>query len=319
MTPAGALSNAGPPAEERGLRRDEPLSRHTSMRVGGPADLFFEVENTDELAARIRFARCRGLPVFLLGGGTNLVVSDRGVRGVTIKLGRSFAATRWTEEGGRVRIAVGGAANLKRLVLETIERGLEGLEFAEGIPGTVGGGILMNAGAFGGEISGVVEALEGVDREGSAVRLSRDQLSFSYRKLALPAGFAVTAVHMALVPGDPSAIAARAAESRGRRGRHQPVGFPNAGSVFKNPPGDFAGRLIQLVGLRGLRIGQAQIAPKHGNFILNLGGARAAEVRELMERVRDAVWRRRGVFLQPEVKLVGDWGRGSWTGGRPVV
>jgi len=318
IAPGPARAEEGA-VDERGLRRDEPLSRHTSMRVGGPADLFFEVETPDELAARVRFARRRGLPLFVLGGGTNLVVSDLGVRGVVVKLGRSFAGTRWTEVPGAVRVEAGGAANLKKLVLETIERGLGGLEFAEGIPGTVGGGILMNAGAFGGEISEATVSISGVDREGEFVCIPRAGLAFSYRRLALPAGFVVTSVVFEVAPGDREAIAARAADARGKRGRHQPVGFPNAGSIFKNPPGDFAGRLIQKVGLRGLQIGNAQVAPGHGNFILNLGGARAAEIRELMERVRDEVWCRRGVWLQPEVKLVGDWGRGSWTGARPVV
>lgn len=319
MTAPGATRSHGEAPDERGLRRDEPLSRHTSMRVGGPADLFFEVETADELAARVRFARRRGLPVFVLGGGTNLVVSDRGVRGVVLKLGRGFAGVDWTEIPGGLRIEAGGAANLKKLVLETIERGQGGLEFAEGIPGTVGGGILMNAGAFGGEISEATVALEGVDRDGEFVRIPRAALAFSYRRLALPSGFVVTKVVFEVAPGDAQAIATRAADARAKRGRHQPVGFPNAGSIFKNPSGDFAGRLVQLAGLRGLRIGNAQIAPGHGNFILNLGGARAGDVREVMERVRDAVWRRRGVWLQPEVKLVGDWGRGSWTGARPVV
>ncbi|MFM7736529.1 MAG: UDP-N-acetylmuramate dehydrogenase [Alphaproteobacteria bacterium] len=319
MNAPASAGTEGLAADERGLRRDEPLSRHTSMRVGGPADLFFEVQTPDELAARVRFARRRGLPVFVLGGGTNLVVSDHGVRGVVLKLGRGFAGVRWTEIPGGMRIEAGGAANLKKLVLETISRGHGGLEFAEGIPGTVGGGILMNAGAFGGEISGATVAVEGVDREGEFVRLPRSALAFSYRRLALPAGFVVTAVVFEVAAGDAGAIAARAEDARAKRGRHQPVGFPNAGSIFKNPSGDFAGRLIQLVGLRGLRIGNAQVAPAHGNFILNLGGARAAEIRELMERVRETVWRRRGVWLQPEVKLVGDWGRGSWTGARPVV
>ena len=159
MTAPGAARSA-PADDERGLRRDEPLARHTSMRVGGPADLFFEVESPDELAARVRFARRRGLPLFVLGGGTNLVVSDRGVRGVVLKLGRGFAGVEWTEIPGGLRIDAGGAANLKKLVLEVIGRGLGGLEFAEGIPGTVGGGILMNAGAFGGEISGATVAVE---------------------------------------------------------------------------------------------------------------------------------------------------------------
>jgi UDP-N-acetylmuramate dehydrogenase len=289
------------------IRRDEPMARHTSMRVGGPADLFCEVEDTAALAACLRWAGAEELPVFVLGGGTNLVVADRGIRGLTVKLGRAFGATRWEADGDGARVVAGGAANLKRLVLDAIERGYTGLEFAEGIPGSVGGGLLMNAGAFGGEISSVVESIEGVGRHGDVRRLGRDELAFSYRRLDLPAGFVVTAVEMRLPRAERDAIERRAAEAKRKRGRRQPLGFPNAGSIFKNPPGDFAGRLIELVGLKGARAGGAQISPQHANFIVNLGDARAADVRELIERARDAVWRRRGVWLVPEVKLVGEW------------
>lgn len=302
------------PAGDDELRRGEPLSRHTSMRVGGPADLFCEVSTIAGLGGWMRYAASERLPVFVLGGGTNLVVADRGVRGLTLKLGRAFAATEWNDEGDAVRVVAGGAANLKRLVLESIERGLAGLEFAEGIPGTVGGGLIMNAGAFGGEMSSVVEAVLGVTRTGEPVRLARSELRFAYRRLDLPAGFMVSAIELILARGERTESERRAAEARRKRGRRQPVGLPNAGSIFKNPPGDFAGRLIELVGLKGLRIGNAQVSPQHANFIVNLGGARAIEVRELMERMRDAVWRRRGVWLDAEVKLVGDWTGGGWGG-----
>jgi UDP-N-acetylmuramate dehydrogenase len=290
-------------------RRGEMLARHTSMRVGGPADLYCEVEDVDALAACLRHARSEGLATFVLGGGTNLVVADRGIRGLTVKLGRAFSSTRWSEgeAPASTRLVVGAGANFKRVVLESIERGLAGLEFAEGIPGTVGGGLLMNAGAFGGEISEVVEAISGVTREGEPVRLAREALAFAYRRLDLPRAFVVTSVEMRLVGGDGETIARRAAEARRRRTGRQPVGLPNAGSIFKNPPGDFAGRLIEVVGMKGERIGGAQVSPQHANFIVNLGQARAEEVRALMERVRDTVWQRRGVWLEPEVKLVGDW------------
>lgn len=289
------------------LRRAEPLARHTSIRIGGPADLFCEVQTADALAAGLRFAAAEGFPVFILGGGTNVVVSDRGVRGLTLKLGRGFAGAEWLRDGGEVKVRAGGAANLKRLVLESIERGLAGLEFAEGIPGTVGGGLLMNAGAFGGELADVVEAVEAVAGDGEQVRLGREALDFGYRRLVLPAGLVVTAVEMRLEGGEPAEIARRAAEAKARRGLRQPLGLPNAGSIFKNPPGDFAGRLVELVGLRGRRVGGAQISPRHANFIVNLGEARAADVRALMDEARDAVWRSRGVWLEPEVKLIGDW------------
>jgi UDP-N-acetylmuramate dehydrogenase len=289
------------------VRRDEPLLRHTSMRVGGPADFFCEPESEAQLARLIHAARDAGLKVFVLGGGTNLIVADRGIRGLTVKLGRAFASTAWHEVGPVVRVRVGAAASFKKLVLQAIARGLTGLEFGEGIPGTAGGGVLMNAGAFGGEIKDVVEAVHGVSAAGEPTVLARSDLRFDYRRLDLPRGFIVTALEVVLRPGDPAAIAERVADAKRRRVRHQPLGLPNAGSIFKNPPGDFAGRLVELVGLKGATIGRAQISPRHANFIVNLGGAAAADVRRLIVEARDAVWARRGVWLTPEVKLVGDW------------
>jgi UDP-N-acetylmuramate dehydrogenase len=295
-------------APECALRRDEILARHVSMRVGGPADLFCEVHSEAALARLVRHARAANLPVFLLGGGTNLVVADRGIRGLTVKLGRGLAQSEWLDEEEHcAHLVAGAAANFKRLVLEVTGRGFSGIEFGEGIPGTVGGGVLMNAGAFGGEIADVVSALRGVDACGEIVRLTREELSFAYRRLDLPAGFVVTALELRVVRDDPAAIAGRVADAKRRRGRHQPLGQPNAGSIFKNPRGDFAGRLIELCGLKGRRVGGAQVSPQHANFIVNTGGARAVEVRDLMREVRDTVWRERGVWLEPEVRLVGEW------------
>lgn len=305
--PAASTSSAMPPGVATKLRRDEPLERHTSMRVGGPADLFCEVDDDEELGCCLRWARAEQLPVFLLGGGTNLVVGDGGIRGLTIKLGRPFNRQEWTIDGDDARVVVGAASNFKRFVLDTLDRGFAGLEFAEGIPGTIGGGVIMNAGAFGGEIGEVVEALCGVNAEGSPERLSKEQLHFSYRHLDLPRGFVVTALELRLRRGDREAMASRAADARAKRNKKQPLGHPNAGSIWKNPPGDFAGRLIDKVGLRGERVGGAQIAPGHGNFIINVDHARAADVRALMDRTRDRVWTARGVWLQAEVKLIGDW------------
>lgn len=290
------------------VRRDEPLSRHTSMRVGGPADLFCEVETEQALGTLVRRACALQLPVFLLGGGTNLVVSDRGVRGVTIKLGRSFARTEWlAEDASGADVVAGAAANFKRVVLEICSRGYRGVEFGEGIPGTVGGGVRMNAGAFGGEIADVTVAIRGVSAAGERVRIPRADLGFAYRRLDLPRGFAVTALELRVARGEPEEIARAISSAKGRRGRHQPLGQPNAGSIFKNPPGDFAGRLIELCGLKGHRVGGALVSPQHANFIVNAGGAKASEVRDLMREVRDTVWRRRGVWLEPEVRLVGEW------------
>jgi len=309
--PAASTTSTMPPGIDAAkLRRDESLARHTSMRVGGPADLFCEVDDDVELGTWVAWARARAMPVFLLGGGTNLVVGDGGIRGLTIKLGRPFARQEWEIDGDVARVVVGGASNFKRFVLDTLDRGFAGLEFAEGIPGTIGGGVIMNAGAFGGEIGEVVEALRGVDIDGRPKRLPREELRFSYRHLDLPRGFVVTALEIALRRGDREAMQARAAEARAKRGKRQPLGHPNAGSVWKNPPGDFAGRLIDTVGFRGKRIGGAQISPQHGNFIVNVDGARASHVRALMNETRDRVWAARGVWLHAEVKLVGDWSNG---------
>jgi len=277
------------------------------MRVGGPADLFCEVESDEELGLWIARAREGSTPVFLLGGGTNLIVGDGGIRGLTLKLGRSFARREWEIGDDEARVVVGAAANFKRFVVDTLDRGFAGLEFAEGIPGTIGGGVIMNAGAFGGEIGEVVEAIRGVDLEGRPRRLAREDLRFSYRHLELPRGFVVTALEVRLGRGDPDHLAKRAAEARRKRGKNQPLGHPNAGSIWKNPVGDFAGRLIDAVGLRGERIGGAQISPQHANFIVNVDHGRAADVRALMDLTRDQVWQRRGVWLQAEVKLVGEW------------
>jgi UDP-N-acetylmuramate dehydrogenase len=293
------------------LRRDEPLARHTSMRVGGPAQFFCEVETDDELGAWVAWAARESLDIFLLGGGTNLIVGDGGIPGLTLKLGRAYSRAHWEVEGDRALVEVGAATNFKKFVGETIERGFAGLEFAEGIPGTIGGGVRMNAGAFGGEIGEVVAALCGVDAQGRRARVTRQDLRFSYRHLDLPRGFVVTSLEIVLDRGDRSAMQERAARARQRRGARQPLGYPNAGSIWKNPAGDFAGRLIDLVGLRGHRVGDARIAPEHGNFILNVGAARAAEIGELMGLTRDRVWAQRGVWLEPEVKLIGEWPGGK--------
>jgi UDP-N-acetylmuramate dehydrogenase len=286
---------------------DEPLSRHTSFRIGGPADAWIEVDEPAQIGRVLELLRGIDVPRFVLGGGTNVLVSDRGVRGVVLHLSRAFAVAEWTEAVDHVAVRAGAAMPFKKLVTETIQRGLAGLEFAEGIPGSVGGGLLMNAGAFGGEISQVVDHVDGVDRDGCLQRLERSGMKFSYRHFDLPAGFVVTHVGFRLRPDDPAVVSGRREELRRRRQSRQPLGYPNAGSVFKNPPGNFAGRLIESVGLKGRRIGNAQISPEHANFIINLGGACATDVRALMDEAVRAVEAASGPRLEPEIKLIGDW------------
>ncbi len=290
------------------VRFDEPLSRHTSFRIGGPADVWVEVADAAEIRCAQTMAAAADLRLFVLGGGTNLLVSDRGVRGVVLHLGRRLRSLQWRGNREEQRLRTGAATPFKKLVTEAVARDLTGLEFAEGIPGTVGGGLLMNAGAFGGEIADVVESLEGVDTHGQEQRLPRSALHFSYRHFDLPAGFIVTHLEFFLRKGDRAAILARRDDAKRRREAHQPVGHPNAGSVFKNPPGEFAGRLIEAVGMKGQRRGHAMISEQHANFIVNLGGATAADVRLLMVEAARRVWEAKRVRLEPEIRLVGDWG-----------
>lgn len=294
------------------VRFSEPLSRHTSFRIGGPADAWVTVASTDELLDLQRAARAAGAPLAVLGIGTNVLVSDRGVRGVVVKLGREFGRMEWGGErggagDGSVAVRAGAAAPLKKLVVEAAGRGLSGLEFAEGIPGSIGGGLLMNAGAFGGEIAGVVTGIAGVEPEAGERCVPRAELRFGYRHFDLPPGTIVTRVEFALAPGDAAAIRAKMADAKRRRDAKQPLGLPNAGSVFRNPPGAFAGRLIESVGLKGRRVGGAMISERHANFIVNVGAATAADVKRLMDEVAETVWRAHAVRLVPEIKLVGEW------------
>lgn len=289
------------------VRFAEPLERHTSFRIGGPADVWVEVTDVVQIRRVQELAAAAGLQIFLLGGGTNVLVSDRGVRGVVVKLGRAFARLEWQPNGRCTRVRAGAAGSFKRLVTETGRRQLAGLEFAEGIPGTIGGGLLMNAGAFGGETASAVHSVEGVAATGEVEELPGVALGAGYRHTDLPPGFVVTHVNFRLWPDVSGVAAARVAEARQRRRRGQPRGFPNAGSIFKNPPGEFAGRLIEEAGLKGVRHGQAMFSPRHANFIVNLGGATAAEVKALIDEAVARVEARRGIRLEPEVKLVGEW------------
>ncbi len=220
-----------------------------------------------------------------------------------LKLGAGF--TRIDIDGCDVR--AGAAAQFGKLAETTAERGLAGLEFGEGIPGSVGGGLVMNAGAFGGEIARVVIAIHGVQEAGASLTLSKDEAGFAYRRSSLPAGFIITGVDFRLMPGERESLRERIHEIRARRTSRQPRIEPNAGSVFKNPPGGFAGKLLEEAGLKGKRFGAAAFSDQHANFIVNLGGAKACEVRSLIELARARVLQQAGITLEPEVRLVGEW------------
>ena len=285
------------------VRVREPLARYTSFKVGGPADYFVEANTGRGLSACLRVLACRGVPVLLLGNGSNLLVSDRGVRGVVVRLRGEFRRVRWRDAGADV----GAAYAVSRLVRETVRRGLGGLEFAEGIPGSVGGSLVMNAGAYGSEMERIVTRVEAVDGGGEPLVFARDELSFSYRETRLPEGAVVTRVGLALTPETPDSVDARMRAIMARRRESQPSGHPNFGSVFRNPPGDHAGRLIEASGLKGLRVGGAEVSRRHANFIVNRGDARAEDVRRLIEQVSSRVESRFSVTLQTEVRFAGEW------------
>jgi UDP-N-acetylmuramate dehydrogenase len=285
------------------LQVARPLADLTSFQIGGPADLFLAVESDAELMTAKAAAHRHQVPAMCLGAGTNLLISDRGVRGLVIKLGESFG--RMVIDG--CRATVGAAMQFSAMVEAVVDRGLAGLEFGEGIPGTVGGGLVMNAGAFGGEMARVVTLVHGVTADGLARALQPDEVNFAYRRTDLPPRFVITRVDFELAYGDRDELRARVIDLRTRRAARQPRGLPNAGSVFKNPPGNFAGRLLESAGLKGERMGGAAFSGQHANFIVNLGGARAEEVRALIELARARVMQSSGVSLEPEVRLIGEW------------
>ena len=285
------------------VRASMPLADFTSFRIGGPADLFIAVEDESELMHAKAAAYRAGVPCFCLGLGTNLVISDRGMRGLVVRLGDGFGKIKI--DG--TKVVAGAAAAFGALVEAVVDRGLEGLEFGEGIPGTVGGGLVMNAGAFGGEIAKVVTLVHGVTAAGAALALTKEDVKFAYRRTELPRHFIITRVDFELARGDRAQLASRVAELRARRDARQPRGLPNAGSIFKNPPGNFAGKLLEGAGLKGTRHGGAAFSEQHANFIVNLGGAQADDVRALIDMARARVKERSGVLLEPEVRLVGDW------------
>ncbi len=237
------------------LKVNQSLAEFTSFRIGGPADLLVTVESEAELMRAKAAAHRAGVPTFCLGHGTNLLVSDRGIRGLVIRLGEGFNQVSIDD----VKVTAGAGVDFGELVEAVVERGLEGLEFGEGIPGTVGGGLVMNAGAFGGEIARVVKLVHGVTGEGEARALAPDEVNFAYRRTNLPAHFVITRVDFELHYGDRDELRARVMEVRAKRASRQPRDVPNAGSIFKNPPGNFAGRLLEAAGMKGHRIGGAAI------------------------------------------------------------
>jgi UDP-N-acetylmuramate dehydrogenase len=285
------------------LRERFPIAPLTSFRIGGPAALFVEAEDDRDLAAVAEATHVAGVPVTVIGKGSNILVSDRGFPGVVVRLGRGF---RWAGREGE-RLAAGGAMPLPALAGVALQHGLGGLEFGVAIPATLGGAVRMNAGAHGRSMSEVVERIE-VYVLGSAERrtISGDEAGFAYRRSALPADGVVVGATVRLRAAEEPAIRALMEEAREWRRRTQPLAEPNCGSVFKNPDGDHAARLIEAAGAKGLRIGGARISEKHANFIVADPGASAGDVWALIERVRELVAAKAGVRLETEVQTIGE-------------
>lgn len=289
------------------LRENEPLAPRTSVRAGGAAELFARPVDAEDLRVLLAVCAAAAVPVTVLGGGANTLVSDDGIAGVTVKLPAWPGSVELDETGGT--FVFGAGQPIAKIASAMKEHALVGAEFLAGIPGTIGGATAMNAGTKNGESVRVIEAVELASAEG-ARWWAREELTWRYRACLLPAGSVVTRVRVRLSRADEAGVRAsrEAMEADlGYRRRTQPLHLPNSGSVFQNPPGDFAGRLIEACGLKGRRQGGAQIAEGHANWIVNLGGASASDVRFLIETAKAEVASRFGVALTPEVKLVGRW------------
>lgn len=274
----------------------------TSFRIGGPADLILFPHDLDDLTVLMHLFIREGVRYLVLGNGTNLLVSDRGVREPLINLSHGFGAIK--KEGATV--VAGGGVGLPHLLRFCADNALEGLEYLAGIPGTVGGGIRMNVGSWGVEVGDLVSSVMVMDHQGWIRRLSRDRLTFEYRGVHLPPGDIILRGEFALQEGEKGAITERMGDVMRRRKQTQPLSFPSAGSIFKNPQGIPAGKLIEEVGLKGLRRGDAMVSPVHANFIVNLGGARSGDVLGLIELIQERVYQERGIMLEPEVKIIGE-------------
>jgi len=286
-----------------GVLRNEPLARHVTFRIGGPADILLTPRTLWDLIAVVDYLYAHHQPFVLLGRGSNVLIADRGVRGIVLKTGRGQDGVRYAARGVIAECGV----SLPFLSRASAARGLAGLEFAAGIPGSVGGGVAMNAGAHGSAISGVVRRVRVLTPSGEG-RWSQGEMGFSYRQSRLQSEPAVVLeVELELAPGDPRECVARLDAWLRTRSDTQPLGPPSSGCIFRNPEGDHAGRLIDVAGGKGMRVGGALVSDRHANYILNGGAATAADVLGLIARVRARVREKIGVDLEPEIKVIGEF------------
>ena len=288
------------------VKLEEPMEKHTTFRIGGPADYFLCPQTAEELKAVIHVCKETGTPYFILGNGSNLLVSDKGYRGAVIQIWKNMSEVS-VEDETKIRAQAG--AQLSKIASCALEQSLEGFEFAAGIPGTLGGAVVMNAGAYGGEMKDVLKEVTVMTGNGEILTLPAEKLEMGYRTSVVKTnGYLVLGAVIELEKGDQEAIKTRMKELTEQRVGKQPLEFPSAGSTFKRPEGYFAGKLIMDAGLRGYQTGGAQVAEKHCGFVINKDNATAADVCRLMKDVQDKVKEQFGVTLEPEVKFLGNFG-----------
>lgn len=310
MITAGLLSELYNITSPDRVRQNEILAQHCSFRTGGPADLFIQVVSADELAETIDILAAYGCEAFLLGRGTNLLIGDRGFRGAVVTMcppaGGESELSGVRAEG--CLLTAGAGASLNKIAIAARDAGLAGFEFAAGIPGSLGGAVIMNAGAYGGEMKDVVRSVDVLYPGTGIRRLSAQELEFGYRTSRVKHEHAIVlGAELELTPGDIDGISSRIAELARQRREKQPLEFASAGSTFKRPEGYFAGKLIQDAGLKGYRVGEAQVSEKHAGFVINRGGASAAQIRQLIEDVQRIVFENSGVKLEREVIFLGEF------------
>lgn len=287
-----------------GIIFDCPMDRMTTYRVGGRAEACCFPGELKELNRLVSFLRIEGIPYITVGKGSNLLVSDEGIDGAVIKLKDRLSSIEKIENEDAAILA-GGGATVADLLSHCRRNGLAGLEFMAGIPGTVGGAVFMNAGAFGSEIGSFVQEVNAIGYDGKAAELGHREIKFSYRSSGIQQGSVIYGIKLKLKKGNKDTISQTIARNLKKRKESQPLNYPSAGSVFKNPQGDYAGRLIEKVGLKGTRIGGAMISLRHANFIVNTGGAKAVDILALMALARKKVKEETGIDLDPEIKILG--------------
>lgn len=286
------------------LRFDSPLAPYTTFRVGGAAEALYEATGVEALQEVVNFLIRESIPYLVFGLGSNLLVKDEGLEGVVILL-RGMMAQIYENKETECSVTSGAGVTLSDLLVHCRKKGLGGISFLSGIPGTVGGAVAMNAGAFGEEVGRCVEQIQIISPSGDLKDMDRSQMRFSYRALALEEGSIIVRASLTLQYESSKAVARSISDYLKRRRESQPWEYPSAGSVFKNPPHDYAGRLIESVGLKGKRVGGAMISPKHANFIVNTGDASARDILSLLHLAREKVRKETGIALEPEIRIVG--------------